>query len=87
VNVRKRSPNLICSQFLRFVADVPKYLSFATFSKNVSETSKFYDSILLSNKKFTIGCGTETGDCYNLSRLEECVRKGGGQFEDVLFKN
>jgi len=38
-------------------------------------------------------CGTETGGCYNRrvignirSRLEECLPKGGGQFEDVVFK-
>jgi len=32
------------------------------------------------------GCGTETGDCENHSRLDECLRKGGGHLEDVVFK-
>jgi len=32
-------------------------------------------------------CGTETGNCYNRSRLEDSLRKGGGHLEDVTFKN
>jgi len=38
-------------------------------------------------------CGTETGDCQNRFlpkslgwRLEECLRKGGGHLEDIVFK-